>query len=809
MMRLKPGNYALVVSLIFLFSCIPWPPVQAAPASTDFFDQASYEMGDTLNLAVYDPAMNIISGADVLVGNLHSSATDQVGIVITMNETLADDGHFTAQAVIASSSAASQIGAQPGETLTFSYTAGSNIYGDTATILAPALSYSSATFTEAAADNGTIQNSLTLTLANETFTVAPGSNMTAVTHYNASNVPAGLTAVISVTSSTTATLQLTGAATSHTSANSIGNMQIAFTNAAFTGNNSAQVAGSTRSDLAVTFVSTAAAPTCLSARTNGSGSKIELTFSKAMSNPAGKQAQFTVNDGSVNTVSSIELNSSNNYICVLNLNRVIDDGDTVTVTYTAGSVTAGDGGILANFGPMSVYNVVDDTPSASYSGITNTVKGSSGTLRVTLTITVKNSDQAALDDYDAYDFDVEIDNGDTLDFRDSEFSSFTNNGDGTYTVVYYGEDYDTSYYFDIWADGVKIETDYEVVTPDDYDGDDDEDEEYYTLTDYSKTIHYHGATIYFPDDAWTRSSTEIYVDYSTNTHNLDLDDDQIFASDIYIFTKERSGDFDRDITITLPFDDYDIDQDDYTISIYWYDTSSGTWKELDNVDVDWSDEEVSGKTDHFTKFALIATEINSNNSSNSSSNQSNNNIWQHIPAETTLPSSSGFPDTYGNWAEFYILAMQKAGVVDGCPDGLFHPEWQVTRAEFATMLVRAFNLSGSSDTVFPDTANHWAREAISIAAENGVVEGYSSREFAPNDLITREQMASAIVNTVMLGESSGDLTFSDAGLISPWARKAVAQCVSAGIIVGNNNYFNPQDYATRAEAVTIIYRAWE
>lgn len=161
-------------------------------------------------------------------------------------------------------------------------------------------------------------------------------------------------------------------------------------------------------------------------------------------------------------------------------------------------------------------------------------------------------------------------------------------------------------------------------------------------------------------------------------------------------------------------------------------------------------------------------------------------------------------DIQGHWAEPTIQKMADAGIVSGNPDGTFNPEGKITRAEFATLLVKAYKLSGSGK-VFTDTTSHWAKDYIAIASANGIVNGYSDSIFGPNDPITREQMAVMIVKTAQLEPSSTPLSFTDSARVSAWASTAVATAFANKIIKGlPDGRFAPQDNATRAQAAVVI-----
>lgn len=116
-----------------------------------------------------------------------------------------------------------------------------------------ALAYSATTFTEAGANDGSIATTSTITLNGDTFTGTNGENWSSLV----SNVPAGLTAVLTRTSATTASLSFTGTAANHADANDIANLTVTFTNGYFTGGNAANIAGATTNNLVIDFAAPA------------------------------------------------------------------------------------------------------------------------------------------------------------------------------------------------------------------------------------------------------------------------------------------------------------------------------------------------------------------------------------------------------------------------------------------------------------------------------------------------------------------------------------------------------------------------
>lgn len=171
-----------------------------------------------------------------------------------------------------------------------------------------------------------------------------------------------------------------------------------------------------------------------------------------------------------------------------------------------------------------------------------------------------------------------------------------------------------------------------------------------------------------------------------------------------------------------------------------------------------------------------------------------------------------FSDISGHWAEAGIKQAVSAGIVNGYPDGTFRPGQTVTRAEFAVMLMNALKLQADGASLtFADTSEigAWARTAVSQAVSAGVINGYADRTFRPNAQISRTEMAVMIARA--LGQSLESATatgFADDQDIPAWAKGAVASMKGLGIIQGNGeNEFAPGDKATRAEAVTILLKA--
>lgn len=180
-------------------------------------------------------------------------------------------------------------------------------------------------------------------------------------------------------------------------------------------------------------------------------------------------------------------------------------------------------------------------------------------------------------------------------------------------------------------------------------------------------------------------------------------------------------------------------------------------------------------------------------------------------------SSASFRDLQNyKWAENSINQMSIKGIVHGKAEGIFAPQDNITRAEFAALLVRAFKaIEKDSDPKFIDVKpDDWYVDYVNIASKNALMTGRGKDIFDPNENITRQELSQAIANVL---KSSGYETdgvdylkeFKDNDEIANWAREGANLAVKFGIINGSNNKFNPSDNATRAETIVMLERLYE
>ena len=191
------------------------------------------------------------------------------------------------------------------------------------------------------------------------------------------------------------------------------------------------------------------------------------------------------------------------------------------------------------------------------------------------------------------------------------------------------------------------------------------------------------------------------------------------------------------------------------------------------------------------------------------------------PGGPSCPSY-GFRDVAGpaDWSHEGIDYCVRRSLMVGTGVGTFSPDMACSRAQIVQVL---YNLSGDKTDYgnyylpFTDVApGDWFYEAVAWAYANDIVAGTSASTFAPNDVITREQMAVILYGYTakfapeFTGNAASLNTFPDAGSVANWAYAAMSWAVGNGLISGMGSggvsYLAPQGSATRAQASAIIMR---
>ncbi len=182
----------------------------------------------------------------------------------------------------------------------------------------------------------------------------------------------------------------------------------------------------------------------------------------------------------------------------------------------------------------------------------------------------------------------------------------------------------------------------------------------------------------------------------------------------------------------------------------------------------------------------------------------------------TIPPDSDaiFNDIVGHWAQSYIEYLYEKDITTGTSETTYSPNKTLTRAEFITFIMRTkkdIDVASAETEVFKDVEKgKWYAEHVNWAGAKGIDAGSQDGNFRPTDNITREEMAAMLLSfadamEIKLPRVKEPIEFTDASKISGWAEKAIGIVQRAGIIDGKpDGSFDPQGYATRAEAAKII-----
>ena len=174
-----------------------------------------------------------------------------------------------------------------------------------------------------------------------------------------------------------------------------------------------------------------------------------------------------------------------------------------------------------------------------------------------------------------------------------------------------------------------------------------------------------------------------------------------------------------------------------------------------------------------------------------------------------------FTDINGHWAKEHILFTVSRGLFSGTSKTTFSPNTTLTRGMFVTALGRLAGIDPADykNGKFTDVkSNAYYAPYVNWAASKGIVNGTGATTFAPDNKITREQMAVIMKNYAdkmgySIPKTLEAVTFADNAQISSWAKDAVKTMQQTGVLSGKaNNLFDPKGNATRAEAATVLHR---
>ena len=165
---------------------------------------------------------------------------------------------------------------------------------------------------------------------------------------------------------------------------------------------------------------------------------------------------------------------------------------------------------------------------------------------------------------------------------------------------------------------------------------------------------------------------------------------------------------------------------------------------------------------------------------------------------------------HADYTEPYMKRIEELGLLQGDADGDLRPGDPITRAEFVTIINRAFGYRSAGGHPFRDVpGTAWYAEDVDIGYTEGYITGTSPTAFSPNLSITREEAAFILAKNLMMEPAVGENTsFADGRSISTWSRGMVSAAAENNLISGYpDGTFRPQKSITRGEAAVILLNA--
>ena len=184
---------------------------------------------------------------------------------------------------------------------------------------------------------------------------------------------------------------------------------------------------------------------------------------------------------------------------------------------------------------------------------------------------------------------------------------------------------------------------------------------------------------------------------------------------------------------------------------------------------------------------------------------------------TETPSETKFNDVSANdWFASAVDYVTGKGMMNGTADNTFSPKANTTRGMVVTVLYRLENQPSTSAASFTDVASGaYYANAVAWANANGIVSGYGSGKFGPNDKVTREQLAAILYRYAQYkkydvsGANSLD-GYTDVQSVSSYAVPALQWANAAGVVTGKSgSKLDPKGNATRAEVAAMLMRFCE
>lgn len=229
-----------------------------------------------------------------------------------------------------------------------------------------------------------------------------------------------------------------------------------------------------------------------------------------------------------------------------------------------------------------------------------------------------------------------------------------------------------------------------------------------------------------------------------------------------------------------------------------------------------TDENVDQMSTEQALYALVAINRQENNKnflydmSDVSKIDYNTHTTMHEDVKIVPVSNASI--SFNDTTQSYIKNLASRGIINGKGNGNFAPLDNMTRAEFATIIVRALGLTPNSSSQFFDVlSSDWFAPYVGTAEKYQIVNGVSYKNFDPNGTITREQAmvmierASKLCGTYKSSNTASLSGFSDYKNVSSWALSSVAYCYENSIADTNDKLISPKTNITRDEVAKMVY----
>ncbi len=169
-----------------------------------------------------------------------------------------------------------------------------------------------------------------------------------------------------------------------------------------------------------------------------------------------------------------------------------------------------------------------------------------------------------------------------------------------------------------------------------------------------------------------------------------------------------------------------------------------------------------------------------------------------------------------------VYALSDIGVINGYVDGTFKPDNPITRAEIAKIMTTAMgSLDAEAAASFTDTKDHWALLYVASAQKAGLINGYPDGTFKPDNNITRAEVMTIVYRALdgkkaFTGNQAAPYKFSDDALVPDYAKTPIGTLANYGIVSGTSvaqpdgsvlNNIDPTSRATRGQCVLMVYNA--